>query len=328
MKRIHVLVLLVLLPAAPPAPLVRLTAPSAYQVFQRNSAGYATLQITGEVFNSAAPVTVVLNWQGCGVILPRVQNTFTASITCQQGQAALTAQVTGTNVTARVPYVGIGDVYVIAGQSNASGRGDRYQQYDHPTLKAGMFGNDYRWHELADPLDTGAGAVDAVSDDGLGVGGSYWLPLASLLMADSGVPVAFVPTALGGSSIEQWQPRGGLYGALVHRARRVGAIKAILWHQGENDARARTPTALYRERLNELAAAVRADFGVPLIAAQIQTVATAAPEAAAAINHALLTSLAGRGADLRQVLPDDGLHLRSDAALATAARQWFEVLHR
>ena len=55
-----------------------------------------------------------------------------------------------------------------------------------------MFGNDYRWHELHDPVDSAEGQVDTVSRD-LGAGGSVWPDVATELLAAEGVPVAFVP---------------------------------------------------------------------------------------------------------------------------------------
>ena len=83
---------------------------------------------------------------------------------------------------------------MIAGQSNASGRSPNLFSYSSPTLRAAMFGNDDRWKDLRDPVDSAKGQVDGVSQDNC-AGGSVWPDVATTLFARTGVPVAFVPCA-------------------------------------------------------------------------------------------------------------------------------------
>jgi hypothetical protein len=165
---------------------------------------------------------------------------------------------------------------VIAGQSNASGRSPYRFSYSSPTLRAAMFGNDYRWQELKDPVDSPVGQVDAVSKDNR-PGGSVWPEVASALLVRAGVPVAFVPCARISTSIALWQPGlklrpsgPTLYQSMARRIAAVGGrVRAVLWWQGERDARFLTPPQVYEASLRSLADAVWRDFGARMVVAQI-----------------------------------------------------------
>ena len=192
------------------------------------------------------------------------------------GQGTLVVRsATYTSSSRSVRFVGVGDVYVIAGQSNASGRGILSSRSSNPVLRAGLFGNDDRWQELRDPVDSPVRQVDKVSRDPL-AHGSVWPLVATGLMEAEPVPVAFVPCPRSTTSIYAWVPdairpysRTTLYGSMVRRARAAGGVRAVLFWQGEADARALVPQADYEAALYELAASVGADLGVPLVAAQI-----------------------------------------------------------
>ena len=253
---------------------------------------------------------------------------------------------------ASVGYVGIGDVYVIAGQSNASGRGTNLQSYSHSWLKAGLFGNDYKWKELADATDDGTGQIDNVSADGLGgtfgAYGSYWPLLATQMMAARGVPVAFIPTSKGGTSIlgnstPDWHiptthtDRTTLYGSMIYRAQQMpNGVRAVLWHQGEQDmgtAAAGTgmAQATYSANLTALANAVYADIGAPLIPAKLQVCSAVNSANEALINNAIGaawgTGHIVTGPDLSALTDDgDGFHLKTDGKLQSAADLWWSAL--
>jgi len=174
------------------------------------------------------------------------------------------------------PCVGIGDVFVIAGQSNASGRSPSLSVAEHPVLTACVFGNDDRWGELEDPVDSAAGQVDGVSKD-LRAGGSVWPRVATELMAAEPVPVAFIPCARGNVTMERWlrdplRPRSSrtLYGSMVRRVRAAGGrVRAVLLLQGESDARWSVSPAAYRRSLRRFGEQVRKDLRVPVVAGQI-----------------------------------------------------------
>ena len=183
--------------------------------------------------------------------------------------------------------VGVGDIYVVAGQSNASGRSPSLLTCADPSLTAMVFGNDYRWHALADPVDSPVGQIDVVSRDD-GAGGSVWPLVAQDLMAAERAPVAIVPCARIGSGIRGWRrPASGagatdrLYGSMLRRIRAVGGrVRAVLFWQGEADAKRLTPVDLYEERLLQLGRDLRGDCGAPLVVAQIGDYGPAFPDAA------------------------------------------------
>lgn len=245
------------------------------------------------------------------------------------------------DVLETVADIGVGDIYVIAGQSNASGRGDAAQAYTHTTLKAASFGNDYRWHELADPVDTGKDGttisqVDAISYDPT-AGGSPWPLLATAIMADQGVPVAFVPCARGGTTIQEWQPatnhqdRATLYGSCLYRILQVGGAKAILWWQGEADALDSMIQATYNTYLDTLANALYADSGIKLMPCKMQNSVGLTNEQAAPIWSAVAEAWADNanvlaGPDLSGITSDDDFHLRVNAKLESAAALWWDAI--
>jgi hypothetical protein len=219
-----------------------------------------------------------------------------------------------------------------------SGRGTNNQVYGHATLKAGLFSNAYAWRELSDPYDMATSQTDTVSSDSSPAAAGSFIPLlATEIMADQGVPVAFVPAAKGGVSITSWLPGGDhqdrttLYGSMVYRALQTGA-KAVLWWQGETDAIDGMAQATYNGHLDTIANAVDTDLGVPLMACKLQnsSAITDSPNEAA-INAAIAEAWADNanvleGPDLSDIGSDDAYHLQTDAKLLTAAQRWWAKL--
>jgi hypothetical protein len=260
------------------APHIVVFSPRAYQVVQRDAGGWADLTVTGRLVGIRGPVEV--RWPprrwfraACSPA-GRFRVTMPA---CWGGQAKIVARAARRHgVTVTVPYVGVGDVYVVAGQSNASGRGARLNRVAHRRLKAGLFGNDYRWGPLVDPTDAVKGQVDSISRD-WDAGGSIWPLVATRLMGREAVPVAFIPCAAGATSLAEWERSGAeplsrrtLFGSMIRRVRAAGGrVRAVLFWQGESDARRLTTRSEYASLLAQLAADVRAETGAPLVVAQI-----------------------------------------------------------
>lgn len=226
---------------------------------------------------------------------------------------------------------------MIGGQSNASGRGTNNQSYSHATLKAGIYKNNYAWAELADPTDTNP-TTDSVSADD-NAAGSPWPLLATLIMADQGVPVAFIPAAMGGTSISDWQPgadhqaRNTLYGSMVYRALQVGGVKAVIWWQGERDAVLGTAEATYNTGLDTVANAVQTDLGVKMVVCKLQDLsAYNGGYDESVVNAAIATAWGDnanvlQGPDFSDITPSvDGVHFKTDAELQTAADRWWTAI--
>ncbi len=169
----------------------------------------------------------------------------------------------------------VGNVVVlVAGQSNASGRGDPYPPANAPPIAAvRMLGNDYAWKLASEPLDDGTGQVDTVSAEVAGdpPANSLGVALGTLLHdGGTGLPVGgryvyLIPTAKGGTSLagnandpNGWLPGGTsladrtyLFGSAVFRGRtsagleagapasavpaQGGPVNVVYWYQGESD---------------------------------------------------------------------------------------------
>lgn len=148
-------------------------------------------------------------------------------------------------------FLGVGDVWLIAGQSNASGYG-RSPADDGPELGLHMLRQNGTWALAAHPLNDGTGTVFPASRENYNTGHSPFLHFARALKRELGYPIGLVPCALGGSPLEAWHPdTGPLFAnlkAMVAKASPVsrtaqaghaqagGRIKGMLWYQGETDA--------------------------------------------------------------------------------------------
>jgi hypothetical protein len=150
-----------------------------------------------------------------------------------------------------IPHIGVGEVFVVAGQSNATNYGEVRQQ-------------------------TGSGMVTAYSADGwrlandpqLGVQdgsrkGSFIPPFGDALFEKLHVPIGVAAVGHGSTSVRQWLPKGSrfavpptmakfvnqigtnewecegtLFDGMMTVVRRFGpgGFRALLWHQGESDS--------------------------------------------------------------------------------------------
>jgi hypothetical protein len=125
-------------------------------------------------------------------------------------------------------------------------------------------------------------------------------------------------------------------------ARRIaavgGRVRAVLWWQGERDARMRTPGPWYEAALQGLAAAIWRDFQAPMVVAQIGDYGTAYTDAGVNVVRLAQEQAWARPHILQgPVLYDIDLHGRVHFVepddVAAAARRWAaailrSVLHR
>ena len=173
---------------------------------------------------------------------------------------------------ASVPTISTGgkaDIYILAGQSNMSGRGALGPQIPpelSPDPNISVYGNDGQWRVAAEPLDRADNQVDAISvDTQAGVGPGLVFAKA-LRQANPKRKVILVPCAKGGSFMAQWRPnnsRATLYGSCLARIREVqgqGRLAGILWYQGESDARDILNAQLWPHRFSHLINQFRADL--------------------------------------------------------------------
>ena len=185
----------------------------------------------------------------------------------------------------RIRNVLVGDVWLLAGQSNMEGVGYlKDAAKPHPMVRA--FFMDDRWGVAKDPIHNLSQAVDPVHPDisggppqrdrhaGVGPGVAF----GQEMHRRTGVPQGLIPCAHGGTSMTQWDPAGkslgshSLYGAMLRRLRKNGGRAAgLVWSQGCSEVTA-ADAPLYTGRMKALARAVRRDIGdprLPIVAVQI-----------------------------------------------------------
>lgn len=318
---------------------VTLSSPQAYQVYQRDpNSNTATLVVSG--FVSGLPYYGVQPIQSTRLVTPLTLtwNGYEVRTGAQSsgrfyfewaglppGAGYLIVRITGSTAYQRV-WVSIGDIYVVAGQSNAVGRGDHFQTvYPYFGLSASRFGRNYQWQRLlSDPVD--------------GTYGSYW-PLFATLVLRARMPVALIPTAAGNTSVLDWQPGGTLYEGMVSRIRALKPkfapaaplFQAILWEQGETDAHNGMSARDYADGLETIAAAVWAEFQRPLLPTRLQHMSYATQAQIDAINAGIDLAIVESpyilpGPDLSDLTADNRGHFQTDASLHVVAQRWYDAL--
>lgn len=186
----------------------------------------------------------------------------------------------------RVRNVLVGDVWVLAGQSNMEGIGWLKHRLKPHRLTRAFYMND-TWDIARDPLHELYKAVDEAH--AIVMGGPPGAPAAHIgvgpgtgfaqeMLKLSGVPQGLIACAHGGTSMTQWDPahkdQGGksLYGAMLRRIRKNGgSVAGVFWYQGCSDADG-YQAPKYTERMKALVGAVRTDVAsarLPWVIVQI-----------------------------------------------------------
>jgi hypothetical protein len=165
---------------------------------------------------------------------------------------------------ATVEKLGVGEVFLIAGQSNSTNAGEH-----KITQSSGMvssFGGTGAWRIADDPQP---GVHDKTQ------GGSPWPAFGDAMYAKYKVPIGIASTGHGGTSTKQWDPKplteGSLFMWTMHRIHQLGpgGFRALLWHQGESDVGMSTDE--YVKRLTEIIEASKREAGweFPWFVAQV-----------------------------------------------------------
>lgn len=153
------------------------------------------------------------------------------------------------------------DLYLLIGQSNMAGRGkvESQDQVIHPRIW--KLTKEDTWAPATDPLH-----FDKPTIAGVGLGSSFARAVADKFPDRQ---IALIPSAVGGTRLDQWRPGSDLYNEALRRTKLAQAqghtLRAILWHQGESDSTMeRVPN--YLTNLNTLITQLRADLNSPDVA--------------------------------------------------------------
>ena len=318
-----------------------IVSPLDFQVFQRQSSTNGTIPV--EVFfdvpgrepltncdklavrliTRSGPSESTNNWQ----LLP-FDNRVRRSRGSLQAPAGawhrLEIRLGGpTNIVAQatVEHVGVGEIFIVGGQSNSANHGEQRQRPRSPLVVA--YGNG-RWQPANDP-----------QPDASGKGGSFLPAFGDALTGRLKVPIGFVSIGVGATSVREWLPKGDsmaappttgantvvlesnllastgeLFERIVEAERLLGSngFRAFLWHQGESDAHQAPDRSIspeqYRKYLKRVieSSRIAAGWRVPWFVAQVSyrdPVVGDSPELRAA-QEALVTdgvALAGPNTD-------------------------------
>lgn len=261
---------------------LRLESPHDYQVVQRGGKNVGTVRVRGKLDGPAQKVDALEYrvgpdgkpgpWKKLDAVVRA--GAFDGSVAVPAG-GWYRFEVRGlvgdrAVASAGVERLGVGEVFVVAGQSNAANHGAEKQVPKSGRVAA--FDGE-RWAPATDPQPGASGA-----------GGSFLPPFGDAVAEKFGVPVGLVACGVGATSVREWLPKGvtfpnpptlegnvrkladgswestgDLYAALRARMSALGpnGFRAVLWHQGESDANqtdaTRTlPGKLYREYLERV----------------------------------------------------------------------------
>ena len=274
-----------------------LTTPLEYQVTQRSSRTKGKLVITGTLAEVPPKDTTLEARLGTGPwqrLKPKFDGVaFTATLDAPAGGwYRLDVRMTRAGVVLReaaVEHVGVGEVFVVAGQSNSANHGEEKQSTQ--TGSVATF-DGTRWQLANDPQPGASGG-----------GGSFLPPFGDAIARRFKVPVGFIACGIGASSVREWLPQGSTFpnpptlesrvqkradglweckgeafAVLISRLSPLGprGFRAVLWHQGESDANQKDPTRtlagnLYHDYLAKLIRDSRRAIGwdVPWFVAQV-----------------------------------------------------------
>ena len=188
-----------------------------------------------------------------------------------------------------VAHVGIGEVFVVAGQSNSANHGE--ERLKTKTNMVSAF-DGHHWQIANDPQPGASGQ-----------GGSFMPPFGDAMAKQLNVPIGILACGIGATSVREWLPEGDTFPnpptiedrvirlpngnwqskgeafanliALLH-SQGPGGVRAVLWHQGESDANQRDPSrtlegSRYRACMIRLIEASRKEIAweVPWFVAQV-----------------------------------------------------------
>jgi hypothetical protein len=243
---------------------VTVLSPLDYQVFQRQTRDIGAILVRGHASIGADNVRVCL--KGKSISGPLSGKWRALSFNPSNGEFSASVEVAAggfytVEVQSRrghhlvgsftVPHVGVGEVFLISGQSNSTNYGEALQTTQ--TAMVTTFGGD-SWRIANDPQP-------GTQDDSKK--GSFVPSFGDALYRKYHVPIGIASVGHGSTSVRQWLPAGEpvkvmptmtkyvnrgpdgilmsdgtLFNGMMRRIQQFGphGFRAVLWHQGESDS--------------------------------------------------------------------------------------------
>ena len=357
---------------------IKITSPTSRAVYQRDIAGQRSVTISGtfsipsdRIEARAVPVAM---GQGVETGWKTIQQqpkggTFSGDISLLGGWYKIEVRaMAGANVIAQdaLDRLGVGEVFIIAGQSNAQGLKGLAEEDIGPGAEDDRV--SYISNNSNDVIELltvpGPPAFSKITRDlsvmaPRGFGAWCWGILGDLLVSKLNVPVLFINAAWEGSAIENWaRSAQGLvtaskYGGFVYNAQmpyanlRIAAknyanqygLRSVLWMQGESDGIFGTTSAFYRDNLRFIINKLEQDTGKKItwvIARTSRTspgnsiISKAYPDIVVGQNAVLDmeggSAYPGPETDNLVINRKDGTHFFGQTALRILATAWAESL--
>lgn len=348
---------------------IKITSPVSRTVYQREISGKSTFTVTGTYGQPVDKVEIraipVEAGQGIETPWTVLQNNpsggiFYGNYTLQSGWYSLEVRASfksGEYIRDVVSRMGIGEVFIIAGQSNAQGL--RNQGAPSATDdRVNYLVYDNTVNTLEDPPTPQFEHLEGNSDIGpRGQSAWCWGVLGDKLAKKLNVPVLFINTAWEGTSMINWSesaagkitynayggfdyPSGMPYANLSisarHYASRFG-VRSILWTNGETDNYPlRTNKTTYQEQFQTLINLFSSQTG-KRITFVISRTSRTSPDYTTANSMTSQEVIDGQNAILavpfNPVYPgpetdnlvldrEDGVHFKGESALRVLAEAW------
>ncbi|HEV3196275.1 MAG TPA: sialate O-acetylesterase [Bryobacteraceae bacterium] len=284
---------------------VTLESPRDYQVFQRSSLEVGTIFVRGGADAACDAAEARIDGRAWQRVPTSAPCAFNAPIAAPAGGwygVEVRVLRGGERIGgAGVEHAGVGEVFVISGQSNSTNYGEESQQ-TRTGMVATFNGTDWR---LANDPQPG------VQDNSRQ--GSFIPAFGDALFERYKVPIGVASVGSGGTSVRQWLPKGDrfrspptsarfvapagdgewestgkLFDGMLERIAQLGphGFRALLWHQGESDAHQgpghEIVPAEYQRMMERLIREMRARAGwdFPWFVAQVSYHNPADPETA------------------------------------------------